>query len=295
MSCAKSQCLPYQLGSLMELLQMFVSEYVVKALRLRTSISKLELANIFNDAEHRQMLRRQLIELAKMCVQGELPMTKITVDHVLSCLNDFDDQKHSPAEKDMLAKSLSGELLMQYLMRINDRLSDELSTKLFFQLPHSRKEVFELPRKKWEQVIDRFPDTTMDIEESARCFALSRYAAAVFHSIQVVEFGLIELGTFIKVNDPLSGWTAVTGRLEKIVLKTPYSDRTPFERDNFGFLEQVHGTVVAMKNAWRNKISHAQGRLALMTADFSPDVAEEIMMATRSFMRRLATDLPRSQ
>jgi hypothetical protein len=45
--------------------------------------------------------------------------------------------------------------------------------------------------------------------------------------------------------------------------------------------------------AWHNKISHAQNKLVLMTADFSPDVAEEIRIASRSFMRRLATDLPK--
>jgi hypothetical protein len=55
----------------------------------------------------------------------------------------------------------------------------------------------------------------------------------------------------------------------------------------------MQGTVVALKNAWRNKISHVHGRLVLMTADFSPDVAEEITIATRGFMRRLATDLPK--
>ncbi len=41
------------------------------------------------------------------------------------------------------------------------------------------------------------------------------------------------------------------------------------------FLEQMHGTIEGLKNAWCNKISHAQGKLTLLTADFSPDVAEE--------------------
>jgi hypothetical protein len=56
--------------------------------------------------------------------------------------------------------------------------------------------------------------------------------------------------------------------------------------------EQVHQTAEALKNAWRNKISHAQGRLVLMTATFSPEIAEEILFGTRAFMRRLADGLP---
>ena len=61
---------------------------------------------------------------------------------------------------------------------------------------------------------------------------------------------------------------------------------------NFPFIEQMQGTVTALRNAWRNKISHAHGKLVLMTSEFAPDVAEEIIMATRAFMRRLATELP---
>jgi hypothetical protein len=51
--------------------------------------------------------------------------------------------------------------------------------------------------------------------------------------------------------------------------------------------------VEALKNAWRNKISHAHGKLIVMTGEeFHPDVAEEILTATRAFMRRLAEGLP---
>jgi len=131
-------------------------------------------------------------------------------------------------------------------------------------------ELYSSPRKGWEKIID---------------------AAAVFHSIQVVEAGLIQVGTYIGVKDPRSSWTAVTHQLTAI-LKKKYDERTDFEKQNFEFLEQIHGTIEGLKNAWRNKISHAQAKLTLMTKDFSPDVAEEILFASRAFMRRLADGLP---
>jgi hypothetical protein len=152
-------------------------------------------------------------------------------------------------------------------------------------------EYYSKPWKNWEEILRRFPDTASDIEEASKCFALSRYGAAVFHSLQIIEIGLIELGTFIGVADPKSGWTAVANRLAKI-LSTKHHDRTEFEKQNFEFLEQVQGTVEALKNAWRNKVSHAQGKLVLLTKDFSPEIAEEILFATRAFMRRIATGLP---
>jgi hypothetical protein len=61
------------------------------------------------------------------------------------------------------------------------------------------------------------------------------------------------------------------------------------------FVEQMHGTVEALKNAWRNKISHAGAKLALIRSEFAPEIAEEIILATRAFMGRLAIELPQGK
>jgi hypothetical protein len=174
---------------------------------------------------------------------------------------------------------------------LKGRISDEMMEKLYLSLSMAEIEHYTNWKKGWETVIDRFPQTIGDIEESRKCFALSRYAASVFHSLQIVEAALIELGTFIHVTDPRSGWTAVTGKLKKIVA-TKHDDLSDFEKKHFEFLEQIHGTAEALKNAWRNKISHTQGRLVLLGTDFSPEIAEEILFASRSFVRRLAEGLP---
>jgi hypothetical protein len=176
-------------------------------------------------------------------------------------------------------------------LELQNRLIDETFHKVFWALSIRESELYDNPRKGWKEIIEHFPDTVTDIEEASKCFALSRYAAAIFHSVQVVEVGLIELGKLIGVADPLSGWTATTNRLQSII-KKGHEARTPFERQHFSFFEQMHGTIEGLKNAWRNKISHAQAKLILLTADFSPDVAEEILFATRAFMRRLAEGLP---
>lgn len=171
------------------------------------------------------------------------------------------------------------------------RLIDEAGSTEFFALTVRESALFKNPREGWNAGIARFPNITDDVVEVSRCFALSRYSAAVFHSVQIVEAGLIELGGFIGVADPRSGWTAVSKALDAIVQK-PHKDRTRFEKRNFEFLEQMQGTVLALKNAWRNKISHVQGRLVVMSTEFSPEVAEEIMFATRAFIRRLAEGIP---
>ena len=147
--------------------------------------------------------------------------------------------------------------------------------QIFYAFNMYETEYYENPRWGWEEMIDRFPHTLTDIEETSKCLALSRYPATVFHSVQVVEVGLIELGKSIGVADPKSGWTATIHRLTGII-KKGHEARTPFERQHFAFFEQIPGTIEGLKNAWRNKVSRAQGPLALLNSDFTPDIAEEI-------------------
>jgi hypothetical protein len=171
------------------------------------------------------------------------------------------------------------------------RLIDESKDMEFFALLPRKSDYFKKPMRGWESAIDRFPNIRDEIEEASKCYALSRYAAAVFHSVQIVEHGLVELGVFINVGDPKSGWTAVSKALDTIIQK-PHKSRSRFEKKNFEFLEQTQGTVQGLKNAWRNKISHSQGRLVLMTTEFGSEIAEEILFATRAFTRRLAEGIP---
>jgi hypothetical protein len=155
---------------------------------------------------------------------------------------------------------------------LQERVIDELEGRLFWSLSANEAHRYMEPREGWGQVIDRFPSAITDIEEMNKCFALSRYAGAVFHSVQAIECGLLDFGTFLNVIDPKSGWTAVCGRLTTLVTKTKYPDLDPQYQKHFAFLEQMYGTIGALNSAWRNKISHAQGRLVLMTSEFSSDV-----------------------
>lgn len=205
------------------------------------------------------------------------------IDHIDRMLSNFET---SPG--------LTYETVRSDLEQLRFRIQDQLKRSSCLILTWEESRIYQKPLSGWEEVMARFPQTLGDIEEAQKCFALARYTATVFHSLQVVEAGLIELGNFIGVTDPKSGWTAVTGRLAKI-MKTKWDERTPFERENTVFLEQVNGTIGPMKDAWRNKIDHVQGRLFVMSPNFNRPIADEILVAIRGFMRRLAAGLPSSR
>jgi hypothetical protein len=234
------------------------------------------LGNTFLTAERRDNLAKDLADLEKILIELDLDATLATAQRLRK-------SAHDPAFTDRELSAISDDLIQ--------RLVDEIRNRFFLSLTLQETEHFQNPRKDWQSIIERFPAALDDIEEARKCYALSRYAASIFHSVEVVEVGLLELGMFIGVNDPHSGWSAVANELKKIVGKQ-FADRTDFERLNYQFLEQTQGTVEALKNAWRNKINHAQGRLYLLSKEFTPEIAEEILIATRAFMRRLAEGLP---
>jgi hypothetical protein len=177
------------------------------------------------------------------------------------------------------------------LDHIIQMMPDELMGRFLLTLTLAEADHYANPRRGWEEVIVRYPDTVVDIEEMSKCYALNRYTASVYHSLQVVEIGLIYLGKIIGAKDYQTGWNATTAKLKKIK-STKHQDKTTFQKTHSGFLEQIEAATSHMKYAWRNKVSHAQGKIILMTSDFSAEVAMEIIMASRAFMRRLATEAP---
>src|SRR6185437_12242325 len=226
--------------------------------------------------DDREAFKRVYAPIGEYCVDLELTGAAATIEKMLRCLKD--------------ANAKYGDFFA-FGPEFSGRFKDEMQSRIVLALSLVEGKLVLSPREGWQEIIGRFPDCATDIEEAQYCYALQRYAGAVFHSLQVVEIGLIELGRVIVATDPQTGWNATTKRLEAI-LKTKYPDRTPFQQQHQKFLEQIAATIELLKSAWRNKVSHAQDKLVLLRTDFTPAIAEEILIATRSFMRRLADECP---
>src|ERR1039457_811529 len=173
---------------------------------------------------------------------------------------------------------------------VSSRLADELGARFVFTLPPEAAAQYAQPLKDWEAIVKRWPKITLDIEESAKCFALERYAAAIFHILLVAEFGVIEVCDLLGVSGDRPGWGCVD-RLQKLLNKK-YPDRTSPEQKHSVLLTAIVPMIVAVKDSWRHKISHVDNKLVWLDADFSQQIASEVIGSTRGFMRRLAEELP---
>ena len=175
------------------------------------------------------------------------------------------------------------------LHNLRTRFEDEFHQHLFLHLTLKEGDAFNNPDKHWKEVVTRFPKVRYNIEESTKCFALNRYGAAVFHILQVAEYGVIQVGDVFGVLGDKPGWSCLK-RLQGLIA-VPYPQRTPLAQQHTKLLENVVPLALVVKDSWRHKLDHVDNQIRWVDTDFSPQVAEEIISATRGFMRKLASDL----
>ena len=285
--------IPRKLVSLLEILRVHAEVFVEVSRNLWDSIRILDGDDIWKDDEHRIALLTRLRQLRTICTDSELPVTLALVNRIMRSFEINDDAKEADTTKELIRGNTTNALLKQYLYDTVHRFQDELSTKMFLQVPHSRMKRFDDPLDGWIEVAIHFPDVIGDIEEMQKCFALSRYSASMFHAMHVAEWCAIELGNHIGVIDPMKGWGPTTKQLDQLVRdgrsKFPGSLKVSFE-----FVEQLNQEVTTMKLAWRHKIDHAANTLIILpNADFTPDVAEHIIQSVKVFMQRIWEGLPK--
>lgn len=256
-------------------------------------ITLLELLRFY--AEAYVALAKDLLDL-QVCLQIDESGDKQTeAKHILTSLEVAVTQcrliglQVSALHAEELIQKLEREsLTSENVKALHENIERELSCQFFVGIPSDRVEAFTKSLAGWEAIGDKFPMAIEDIEEMSKCYALSRYSACVFHSLMAVEHGLVYLGKLLGVTDPKEGWDASAKKLANIVQDGYAKNSTGLD---FGFLEQVNASVQVMKLAWRNKVNHATGKPIVMGGGFAPYVTEEIISATRSFLRLLAEGL----
>jgi hypothetical protein len=183
--------------------------------------------------------------------------------------------------------------MKRLLNDLRQRCDDEFKNRVFLSLEINEGRTYNDPCEHWEAVHGRFYKVKFNIEESLKCFALTRYAASVFHVLLVVEYGVIQLADFVGIKAGHPGWGYVKPLQDAI--KEAWPKRPAHIQANSRLLEAVVPLLYQVKESWRHKISHVDSLLVWEDTDFSPQVADEIIKASRGFMRKLASDLPRSK
>lgn len=129
-------------------------------------------------------------------------------------------------------------------------------------------------------VVDTFPEASLDIEEAGKCLSFNLWTAAVMHTMRVLETGLSRLADHVDVATG-DNWNKTLNDIET-------SLRAVQRKSNGAAAEQwaaEAGTHLRfVKNAWRNQAMHTH-------VTYDEARARAIFENARSFMQHLAEKL----
>jgi hypothetical protein len=130
----------------------------------------------------------------------------------------------------------------------------------------------------------KFPSITYEIEEAAKCLALERATASVFHSIRSLEAAIRAMARCVGIADPTKGaersWfkilDAIKGELDK-----RWQPSLIHNSDGRIFGE-LYAALAAIQNPWRNSTMHLDQKYTL-------EEARHIFEMVTGFMKKLAS------
>ena len=170
---------------------------------------------------------------------------------------------------------------------ITKTLRRELSLKIVLALQPNEASYFSPKISLFGQPFeDKFKtDGAFELDEAAKCLALSRPTAAVFHLMRILEIGIASLSSCVGIPDPIKPAERNWGVFLKKIKEDGIEKKWPTTADRMSgdglLFEGLHASLDAVKNPWRNEIMHVSGK-------YTDDEAKHIFIAVEGFMKKLS-------
>ncbi len=165
------------------------------------------------------------------------------------------------------------------LGRLKDGVVGEAQTRFALMLTTKERDLWEPPIAIFGQKYkDNFQSSQYDLDEAAKCLALSRSTASVFHLMRITESGLRAIHQCLGIKVPLTGnnrnWGSILGRIRDEVQNR---GNKWTKKDTF---QEQYALLDAVKDAWRNPGLHIDKK-------YTQDEAEHIFAMVRGWMTKL--------
>lgn len=166
---------------------------------------------------------------------------------------------------------------------IRERMQDELSTRKFYFVPPELVSFYEQAEPFGSDITVKFPDAKLDIAEAAKCLALGRHTASVFHLMRALEIGVQALGQKLGVQQVHEKpWGNLTTEMDN-ALKARYPrNATAEQKAEQARYAEILSHLNGVRIAWRNTTMHPK-------ASYTQGEAREIFDHARTFLRSLAS------
>lgn len=156
---------------------------------------------------------------------------------------------------------------------LNKIIKNELGDQQFFYVRPDLVRYYNEMQFPHEAV-ERFPSALYDMEESGKCFALSRHTACASHLMRVMEAGIKELKSSLGIQAHTPTWDALIQKIRDYSNGLEKKTNAPQMKK----LEEIVSRSYAIKDAWRNPTQHVERQ-------YTEEEAKEVMEASKNFMR----------
>jgi hypothetical protein len=169
---------------------------------------------------------------------------------------------------------------------IQSRLADELDDITLLSLSKDDQRWFDPKNPLFGTPFEtKFPASgVFELDEAAKCLALGRPTAAVFHLMRVMEVGISAIRLCLGIPDPLKPAERNWGFILKAIragIDAKWPNSIARQHGDGELFDSLYASLDAVKNPWRNTTMHVEGKK-------TETEAEHIFVAVKSFMMRLA-------
>jgi hypothetical protein len=161
------------------------------------------------------------------------------------------------------------------LSRLVDAVTGESKTRWALVFSLAEKDLWLSKSLPFGEAVERvFPTTEEDIEEAAKCLAVDRGTACVFHLMRAMEISVQRMSAHLTILNVEREWGKLLSDIGSKIEAMPKGDA----RNEWS---QVHVNLYHVKQAWRNDVMHPK-------KTYTVAEAKNVFDAVGAFMTHLA-------
>jgi hypothetical protein len=188
---------------------------------------------------------------------------------------------HIESEVQQKGKNYTYVDLLNHLDTLCFSFATELRRNSCFRIASKKDEYFQKDDLFGHKVGKAFGKCAADIQAAGTCYALEQNEACGFHSMRVLEHGLVGLANKFGEDSSHTNWHNVIERIEKKIRQID-STFGPDWKEQQKFYSQAATHFMFLKDAWRNHIMH------IRDVPYDEGRAFSVFDHVRQFMQALA-------
>lgn len=249
--CQDHRTIPlFGLVNLMELLQFNAGEFCRISGILSQTLTYIRCGKQTFNSDHWSLIYGSLGSLQRECEALDLRSSLAHIKRLRELVVDRD-------------LDIDVQLWERFCTEIQTRIIDDLSQRWFLHVPPSSVDLYRQPTPPFGiEVENKFPQMSEDISEAAKCLALQRSTAVVFHLMRVMELGTQSFGTKlgIALTDD-KNWQNILDEVNKNIKSRDH--KLP---ETKAYAEAA-SHLYNVKVAWRNEVMHPKQTYTTEEAD----------------------------